>query len=97
VHVEVFPLFPLGGVWRDLGLATEFGAGGGLTRDSDDNETGNGGNMSMIGLGAFFEPWQFWHMSHGPVLTSRYQFSDSMTAFSIVAGWRMAFYWTQKD
>lgn len=96
LHLETFPLWPLGGTWRDLGLVTEFGAGGGLLKDGGGNETGNGGNMSMVGAGLFYEPWQFWHMSHGPALVYKYQFSDSMTASTVLLGWRMAFYWTQQ-
>lgn len=96
VHLETFPLFGVGGLWRDLALATEFGAGGGVLQDQDGKETANGGAMAVIGTGLIFEPFQFWHMSHGPSLMVRYHFSDSMTASTVMLGWRMAFYWTQK-
>ncbi len=96
LHLEAFPLFALGGAWRDLGVSTEFGAAGG-TIQKDGDESANGGNMSMVGFGAFFEPWQFWHVSHGPMLSTKYQFSDSMTASTVLLGWRMALYWTQKE
>lgn len=96
VHLETFPLWPMGGTWRDLGVVTEFGAGGGLLSDSDGNEIGNGGNMAFVGAGLIYEPWQFWHMSHGPALVYKYEFSDSMTASTVLLGWRMAFYWTQQ-
>ena len=96
VHLETFPLYPVGGLWRDLALATEFGAGGGLLKDGDGKETANGGSMAVIGVGLVFEPWQFWHMSHGPSLMVRHHFSDTMTASAVLLGWRMAFYWNQK-
>lgn len=97
MHIESFPLFPLGGAFKDLGLVTEFGAGAGIMEDKDGEETANGGSMSMVGVGFLFEPWQFWRMSHGPSLMYRYQFSDTMTASTVLVGWRLAFYWTQKD
>ena len=96
MHIEAFPLFALGGNLRDLGMISEFGAGSGALRDKDGEETANGGNMSFIGLGAFFEPWQFWQMSHGPLVMYKAEFSDTMTSNTLLAGWRMAFYWTQK-
>jgi len=96
VHIETFPLYPVGGLWRDLALATEFGAGSGKLDNKAGGEDGEGGNMSLVSAGLIFEPWQFWHMSHGPSLMVRYQFSDSMTASAVLLGWRMAFYWTQK-
>jgi hypothetical protein len=97
MRIEAFPLFPLGAAWRDLGLIAELGAGSGALQDEDGEETANGGNMSVIGLGAFFEPWQLWQMSHGPMLIVKTQSSDTMSATSLLAGWRVAFYWSQED
>ena len=95
MHLEGFPLFGLGELWRDLGIIAEFGAGSALIEDGDGNETANGGSMSMVGFGLLYEPWQFWRMSTGPTLMYKYQFSDSMTASTVLLGWRLAFYWTQ--
>lgn len=97
MHIEAFPLYGLGGAFRDLGLVSEFGAGGGALQDGDGEETANGGNMSFVGIGAFFEPWQFWQMSHGPMLMYKTQFSDTMNGNAVFGGWRLAFYWTQPD
>jgi hypothetical protein len=96
MHIESFPLYALGGTLRDLGLVTEFGAGGGALQE-DGDETANGGNMSFIGLGAFWEPLRFWHMSHGPIIMYKTMFSDTMNGNAAFAGWRVAFYWTQPD
>ncbi len=96
VHIEAFPLYPMGGLWRDLALATEFGAGTGMLDNKAGGDDAEGGSMSLISAGLIFEPWQFWHMSHGPSLMVRHQFSDSMTGSTVLLGWRMAFYWTQK-
>jgi hypothetical protein len=91
-HLEAFPLYALGGLYRDLGLATEFGAGGGAIFDSENDETANGGSMSTVGVGAFFEPWQFWQMSTGPSMMYTHQFSRSLKVHSFVLGWRAVLY-----
>lgn len=96
VHIEAFPLYPMGGIWRDLALATEFGAGAGVLDNKAGGEDAEGGSMSLVSAGLIFEPWQFWQMSHGPSLMLRHQFSDTMTGTTVLLGWRMAFYWTQK-
>jgi hypothetical protein len=91
-HLEAFPLYGLGGLYRDLGLAAEFGAGGASIRTSDGDETASGGSMSTVGVGAFFEPWQFWQMSTGPRLMYTHQFSRSLHTHAFVIGWRAVFY-----
>jgi hypothetical protein len=92
MHLEGFPLYSLGGLYRDLGISAEFGAGGGVVLDSDDEETANGGSMSMVGAGVFFEPWQFWQMSTGPAVMYVHQFSRPLTVHAALLGWRLAFY-----
>ena len=91
-HLEGFPLYGLGGLYRDLGLAAEFGAGGGMIEGSKGEEMANGGSMSTVGVGAFFEPWQFWQMSTGPQLMYTHQFSRSLHTHALVIGWRGVLY-----
>lgn len=92
MHLEGFPLYALGGVYRDLGVAAEFGAGGGAIQDSEGDETASGGSMSTVGAGAFFEPWQFWQISTGPELMYTHQFSRSLKMHAVVIGWRAVLY-----
>jgi hypothetical protein len=91
VHNELYPLFAKGGVWRDLGLIAEFGAGGGfIARGSD--HVADGGALSTVGLGVVYEPWQFGSFRTGPVLQYSHQFSQSIDVDMVLAGMRIAFY-----
>lgn len=93
-RVEAFPLYSLGGTYRDLGVLGEFG-GGGSTISEDDETVADGGFTSLVGLGVFWEPWQFWHFSAGPVAQYTHEFSQSMSAHAATLGLRMAFYGVQ--
>ncbi len=95
LHVEAFPAYALGGQWRELGVLAEFGAGGGVVLDDAQREQANGGALSVIGIGAFWEPWKFWHLSAGPALQYSYRFSESMHAHGVSLGLRLAFYGVQ--
>ena len=95
LHVEAFPAFALGETWRDVGVLAEFGAGGGVVLDDAQQEQANGGALSVIGIGAFWEPWKFWHISAGPALQYSYRFSESMHAHGVSLGLRVAFYGVQ--
>lgn len=91
VRIEAFPLFYRGGAWRDLGLA--FTAGTGFyTVKRGDETLAEGEGTSAVGAGVFFEPWRFWQISTGPQLEYSHQFSRSLTAHTLVLGWRAAFY-----
>lgn len=94
LHIEAFPLYGLGGEWRDVGAFTEVGAGGSLILQ-DDDDVADGGAMSVIGIGAFYEPWQLWHFSFGPVLAYTHEFSQSMTSHVVSLGIRSVFYGVQ--
>lgn len=95
LHLEAFPAYALGERWRDFGVLAEFGAGGGVVLDDDQQERANGGALSVIGIGAFWEPWKFWHVSAGPALQYSYRYSESMQAHGISLGLRVAFYGVQ--
>ncbi|MGC4090976.1 MAG: hypothetical protein QM756_24500 [Polyangiaceae bacterium] len=90
LHVEAFPLWSLGGRFRDLSMFTEFGAGG-VTIEGGP-EKADGGLLSSIGLGASYELFRWGHFALGPTLTSNYLYSDSMTAYGVFAGVRTTFY-----
>lgn len=90
-RVEAYPAFAEGGVWRDLGLAADFGlAAMKLTKDGTDSA--DGGSMSLVGLGAFWETWRPGSFAIGPSLEYQYLFSPSMQAHSVLLGFRFAFY-----
>jgi hypothetical protein len=91
VRIETFPLFFRGGAWQDVGLSLFAGTGNYDVKRAD-TTVAEGEGTSLVGLGAFFEPWQFWQLSTGPDLTYTHQFSRSLSAHSLVIGWRLAFY-----
>ncbi len=96
VRLEGFPLFSLGGEYRDLGVLGEFGAGG-STIHRDDEVVADGGAMSVLGLGVFYEPWTFWKFSCGPALQYTREFSQSMTSDAVTLAIRTSLYTTQPD
>lgn len=97
-RVEGFPLFYQGGRWRDVGVMGEFGAGSGaIARVEDKKVLAEAGSMSSVAFGVFYEPWQFWNFSAGPVLRYGHDFSESWSAHTASIGLRLAFYGTQPD
>jgi len=91
VRAELFPLFYRGGHFQDLGLLLTAGTGSYTIRRGSD-KLAEGGGTSAVGLGAFYEPWRLWQMSFGPQLEYSHQFSDSMSAHTLVVGMRAVFY-----
>jgi hypothetical protein len=91
MRVEAFPLFYRGGAWQDVGLSFAAGTGG-LALERDDDSVAEGEGTSVVGIGAFFEPFRFWQLSSGPDISYTHQFSRSMTAHQLVVGWRLAYY-----
>lgn len=94
-HTEVFPLFPLGGTFRELGLALETGIGTGIVTPTDDTSKllVDGGLTSSIGVSAFYEGFRIGpKLSMGPYLGYDYVWSSSMRGGAFVLGWRTALY-----
>ena len=85
-HVEGYPLFYRGGVFRDLSLFGDFGAGGMKITGRERNEA-DGGLMSVIGVGAGWEAVRFWRMKFGPAVEYTHMWSQTVTAdlFSVEA------------
>ena len=91
VRIETFPLCYRGGYWQDLGLS--FTAGTGAYELKRGNTTvAEGEGTSAVGAGLLFEPWRFWRFSTGPDVSYSHHFSRSLSAHTVVVGWRLAFY-----
>jgi hypothetical protein len=90
-HLEGFPLFYAGKAGQNLGILANFGAGSVAILRNQDSKA-SGGNMSCIGLGAFYEPLRFWRFSAGPSLEGTYMFSPSLRSLTMTAGMRLVFY-----
>jgi hypothetical protein len=93
-HTEAFPLFSLGGGYRDIGVFVDFGTGmASINRRSDEAEYASSGALSIAGLGAFWEPWRLaGHFAFGPFVSGTLQSSDSLTRVFGMIGFRAAFY-----
>ena len=92
-RIETFPLFYRGGVYRDLGVSVEFGAGAtSIKRKSDGSELANSGVASTIGVGAFWETWRVGHFSLGPCLAWQHNWSDWYARNDVTLGLKGNFY-----
>lgn len=90
LHVEAFPLWNLGGKWRDLAFYTDFGAGG-LTISGGPEEA-DGGFLSYLGAGASYELFRWGHVALGPTLGGHYAYSQSAELGGGYLGIRGTFY-----
>lgn len=97
-HTEVFPLFPLGGTWRELGIALDTGAGN-FIGDPEDKPADSlaaaaidSGAASRVGVSLFYDGFRFWKMSTGPYLAFDYTWSATMEQPLFMLGLRTALY-----
>ncbi|MDX2055261.1 MAG: hypothetical protein SFV15_22855 [Polyangiaceae bacterium] len=97
VRLEAFPLYQLGGSLRDLGVHGEFGAGALKVEEKDGTKVADGGSLSLIGVGAFYEPWRLWQIKLGPSLEYSQMFSQTVRAHFVSLGLRTSFYGTLVD
>ncbi|HVU05714.1 MAG TPA: hypothetical protein VHE30_28390 [Polyangiaceae bacterium] len=91
LHVEAYPLFSLGGPFHDLGLVSEFGAGGRTVKIGGDT-VADGGLLSIASVGAVYEPFRLGSFSFGPIVTFTHQGSQSLQANYATIGLRSSFY-----
>lgn len=90
IHVETYPLFYRGGVFRDLSLFGDFGAGG-MKITGNNRQEADGGLMSVLGFGAGYEPLRFWKFTFGPAVEYWHWWSQTMTVNSVAAEARLTF------
>jgi hypothetical protein len=92
-HVESFPLFPLGGKLRDVGVTLDFGTGSAtVTGKTVDDKLIDGGGCSLFGGGVFYEGIRFWKMAMGPFVSGNYYWKDTVRRPAIFAGWQTSLY-----
>lgn len=91
VHIEVFPLFELGGALRDLGVMANFGVGG-ASIERDGKERAQGAGLSVVGTGLFWEAlrWGGWVL--GPSGEYLYMSTRNITIHAGQVGLRFAWY-----
>lgn len=91
-RAEVFPLFPLGGKLRDLGIFFEGGTGPVSVADKDDKKLVDGALCSYFGGGAFYEAFRLWRFAMGPVLAGNYMWSSTARRPGLFIGFRTVLY-----
>ncbi|MCC6551791.1 MAG: hypothetical protein IT372_02060 [Polyangiaceae bacterium] len=92
-HIEAFPLFPLGGQLRELGVMIDTGTGGSVTKpDGSSEELIDGGAVSHLGWGAFYEGFRLWKISAGPFIYGDYSWSASVRQPGLMLGLRTVIY-----
>lgn len=93
-HLDVFPAYPLGGAWRELGVMLEAGIATSDTYRSDDRDISDieSGIASHLDLGFFYEGIRLWKFSMGPFAAADLQFSPSSFRPTGWLGWRTALY-----
>ena len=89
-HVEGYPLFYRGGVFRDLSLFGDFGAGS-MKITGNGREEADGGLMSVVGFGAGYAPVRFWKFTFGPAVEYWHWWSQTMTVNSVAVEARLTF------
>jgi len=94
IRVDVFPGWPLGGEWRELGAFLDAGIGYALadvTGANADPVIDSGGN-SHLGLGLFYERIRLWQFSMGPYAAFDYVWSKGASRPTGCLGWRTVYY-----
>lgn len=91
VRLESFPLYGLGGPWRDLGVATNFGLGF-VTIARDGKEQASGLGASTIGVGLFYEALHFSRFALGPSVEYLRAATQNLTAQTGLLGLRFVYY-----
>jgi hypothetical protein len=91
-HIEAFPLFPLGGRLRDLGIMLDAGFGTATVTDPMGTKLVDSSAASLIGGGIFYEAIRTWKIAQGPFLMGNYMWSETALRPAIFAGWRASLY-----
>jgi len=89
-HVEGYPLFYRGGVFQDLSIFGDFGAGG-MKITGAGREEADGGLMSVLGVGVGYEPLRFWKFTFGPAVEYWHWWSQTLTMNSVAVEARLTF------
>ncbi len=93
LHLDAFPLFVLGGPWRDIGV--QFGAGFGVSTTTEgdiEDPVIDSSIASRLSAGLFYEGIRAWKLSMGPFVSYDGMWSPSIFQPTAWVGWRTALY-----
>jgi hypothetical protein len=92
-HIEAFPLFYKGGSLRDLGVTLNFGAGSSkAVLRATNEEVASTSVVSIVGIGAFWEPWRLSKFAFGPCIAYERSMSRTYSRDDVIFGIRAAYY-----
>lgn len=93
-RLEAFPLWPLGGVGKEIGATFDAGTTAIMINHKDDPDRLiiDGGAASYVGGGVFYEGLRTWHLSAGPGIYAGYMWSDTVRYGSVSLALRLTFY-----
>lgn len=101
LHSEVFPLYWLGGAWREIGISLDTGTGS-YTGELHDKPAGPAGELiapviesgaaSRVGFGLFYDGLRISKISAGPYVAFDYTWSATLNQPVFLLGWRTALY-----
>jgi hypothetical protein len=86
---EIYPLWTLGGAYRDLGAYADFGLGW-LKTYKGSEVVADGGSLGLVGFGLFHESLRWHNLAVGPTLGCSLYFSETMNATVVQLGLRLA-------
>jgi hypothetical protein len=91
--LDVWPLFSLGGAWRDAGLSLDFGTGAATIKDRRvGKDVAEAGSYSQVRVGAFWDAARLWKINVGPAAGFEYSASETYDQTALWLGVRAAFY-----
>jgi hypothetical protein len=91
LRTEIYPGWTLGGPWRDLGVAMDFGIGS-MKLERHGTEVASGGAIGFTGFEVFHETLRLGKFNFGPALGYRQLFSPSAHGNILYLGLHSAFY-----
>jgi hypothetical protein len=90
-----YPAFAAGGIGENLGVSANFGAGSFTLKQADaegDETAAEGGVMSFLGGGVFYEAFRWGPVAMGPCVEYLYLYSPSLDGHAGGLFWRSVFY-----
>ncbi|HEU4536213.1 MAG TPA: hypothetical protein VFS00_18945 [Polyangiaceae bacterium] len=93
IGAEAWPLFALGGHWRDLSLVADFGTGAAtIDSRSSGKELATAGAYSLVRGGVAWDALRLWKLNFGPTLAFEHTTSETYSQNALWFGLRTVFY-----
>ena len=91
-RVETYPLFPRGGIFRDLGVGLDLGTGSGkVVREGLLRAAAGGGATSVFGGNVWYEALRLSTFTVGPAIGYHHFVAETLAVNTLTVGARVAF------